>query len=56
MEESVVEEAVAGGGPLLRVVVQHVLDELEGVITRVLDQAREALREVLRELEPKLLS
>jgi len=39
VEEGVVEEAVGGGRPLPRVVVQHVLDELQRVVARVLDQA-----------------
>ena len=56
MKERVVEEAVAGSRPFLRVVVQYVLDQLDGVLARVLDQPRQTLREVLGEFEAQLLS
>ena len=47
-EEGVLE-AVHGRGTLRRVVLQHISDQLNGFVTRILDQHVHILREMVRE-------
>jgi hypothetical protein len=51
MEERIVNEALARGRPLFRIVVEHVSDQLDGIFTRILNNPSQALWEILRKFE-----